>query len=181
MYRADQRLDEILDALDTNLPAVRYRIRRFPEGTGFLLLISPDATRSTLFAQDGRWFCLTETSAGAAFGRDVGRVGDPPDRIVGRVARPARPRRPASGPVRVARAFGVGLSAGLGAGVLAALVMAIAVLGNGYGYGSDTVQGAINVLAAVIGVGVGIWLALRSWRSGRGLAGRGAHEHAQDS
>ncbi|MBB5083605.1 hypothetical protein [Nonomuraea endophytica] len=164
---ADPRLEALLDALDADLPFVRYRIRRFPQGPRCAVLSVHESTRILVFVQDRQWVCVTETTAGRVSRQTLGTVEEAPKIIVSRipllhVGRPAQGRA-----VRLARALGLGFAAAIGAGVLAAALMAILVLGNGYGYGSDAVRTSINILALVIGAAVGAWVARRSWRAGR--------------
>ncbi|MEU4547559.1 hypothetical protein [Nonomuraea dietziae] len=172
MGQSDRRLNEFLDALDARLPYVRYQVRRFPEGEDFLQLNVPGTARATVFIQDGEWICLSETASDVTLQRALGSVDEQPQTVVDRLSFPARASKPRSRRARVLRAVGLGLAAALGAAVLAAVVLAVLVLGNGYGYGSDTVRSTINALAAVCGAAVGVWVVRRSWRaSGAGQAG----------
>ncbi|MBE1561910.1 hypothetical protein [Nonomuraea africana] len=167
MDQSEKRLSEFLDALDVQLPFVRYQVRRFPEGEEFLRLSVPGAARSTVFIQDGEWICLSETASDVTLQRALGSVEEQPEAVVGRLSFPVRVPPPLPRGIRLVRAVGFGLAAAVGTAVLAAVVLTVLVFGNGYGYGSDAVHWTINTLAIVCGAVVGGWVGRRSWRARR--------------
>ncbi|MFI6292797.1 hypothetical protein ACIBEJ_14500 [Nonomuraea sp. NPDC050790] len=166
MQQPDQRMTALLDALDTWLPFVRYRLRRLPDGRPCAALRVHGTTRMLVYAHGRQWICMTESTSGTPVRQTLGTVDEPPRAIVGRITIP-RGKPAATGGRRVARMAGIALAAAAGASVLAAVVMAILVLGNGYGYGSAVVRWTIYILALVIGVSVGAWAARRYWIAGR--------------
>ncbi|GAA2904915.1 hypothetical protein GCM10010517_71020 [Streptosporangium fragile] len=158
-----KQLTAVLDALDERLPGVRYRVRRFPDGAPYLRLTDLGTRHAALFLQDRQWVYLGEDRTGTAFEDVVGRFDDPPERVVGRLA--ARRHVPVPRPrsARLAWALGIGLVSAVGAGFFAAVIMAVLIPGDSYDYDLG-LEKVIDALAVVAGLGVGWWLALRSWR-----------------
>lgn len=154
-------------ALDVHAPTARHGVRTFPEGTPFLWLTVPGAGGATVFLEERHWICLSEPDRGGVTVQLVaGGVDDDPALVVGRLLTVMTPvPRPPGGLARALRVSLLGLAGGMGVGLLAALLMAILVAGNGYT--SDTTIGAVYVLAALIGVGTGLWVSLRWWRMDR--------------
>ncbi|OUC98403.1 hypothetical protein [Streptosporangium minutum] len=153
-------------ALDANAPVVRHGLREFPEGAPFLWLGFPGAGEAAVFAHDRQWICLSEPVPGGVTTQLVaGRLDEDPALVAERlmsVMAPVRGR--AGGLSRVLRACGIGLAGGLGVGMLGLVIMAILVAGNGYL--SDTSTAAVYLLAALLGVGAGLWLGVHWWRLG---------------
>ncbi|MGC5014506.1 hypothetical protein ACLQ2R_27390 [Streptosporangium sp. DT93] len=151
-------------ALDLHAPMARHGVRAFPEGTPFVWLTVPGLGGATVFLDGRRWICLGEPERGGATVQLVaGTVDDDPEIVVGRLLGVlVPPPRRLGGLSLAARAGGLGLLAGTGAALLAALLMAILVAGNGYT--SETSVGVVYSIAALIGVTCGSWVALRRWR-----------------
>jgi hypothetical protein len=143
-------------ALDLRAPVVRYR----------LWLSFPGAGGATIFLDRRQWIYLSEPRRGeVAVQLAAGQVDDDPALVVERlmpVMTPVRRRR--STLVRVLVASGIGLATCAGVGLLSAVLMAILVAGNGYL--SDKTTVVVYALAALLGVGAGLWLAWRWWRLG---------------
>ncbi|MFF3438683.1 hypothetical protein [Streptosporangium sp. NPDC002721] len=154
-------------ALDVHAPKAGHGVRTFPDGTPFLWLTVPGAGGATVFLEERHWICLSEPARGGVTVQLVaGGVDDDPALVVSRIMTVMTPvPRRAGGLVRVLRTVLLGLAGGAGVGLLSALLMAILVAGNGYT--SDTTIGVVYVLAALIGVGTGLWVSLRRWRAGR--------------
>ncbi|MCG5218692.1 hypothetical protein [Streptosporangium sp. KLBMP 9127] len=159
------QLTGILDALDARLPSVRFRVRRFPDGVPYLRLTDLEVRRAALFVQDGQWIYLGEDRSGTAFEKVVGQVGDPPEDVVGQLVERRGVPRPRALPVRLAWALAVGVASAAGAWILLAVILALLVPGDGYIEGSQALPKLLNAVAAVAGLGIGWWLALRSWLS----------------
>ncbi|MDP9867708.1 MULTISPECIES: hypothetical protein [Streptosporangium] len=153
-------------ALDAGAPVVRHVLRRFPEGTPFLWLSFPGSGDAAVFVDGSRWIYLSEPEQGGVATQLVaGRLDEDPALVAERLVSVMAPIHDhAGGPVRVLKACGVGLAAGAGAGLLSTLIMAVLVGGNGYL--SDTSTTAVYVLAALLAVVTGLWLAVRWWRLG---------------
>ncbi|MBB2915370.1 hypothetical protein FHS43_006690 [Streptosporangium becharense] len=160
-----EQLTAVLDALDERLPGVRYRMRRFPDGVPYLRLTDLGTRRAALFLRDGRWVYLGEDRTGTAFEDVVGRFGDPPERVVGGLAARRHVPAPRPRPVRLARALGIGLVSAAGAWIFAAVIIAVLIPGDSYDSYDSGLESLLDALTVVAGLGVGWWLALRSWLS----------------
>ncbi|MEU0519227.1 hypothetical protein [Streptosporangium sp. NPDC006007] len=151
-------------ALDANAPVVRHGLRRFPEGTPFLWLSSPESGDATVFLDHRQWIYLNEPEPGRPAGQfAAGRVEDDPEVVVERLMSVMVPDRRRSG--RLSRALkcgGPGLAAGAGMGFLSAMIMAVLVGGNGYV--SDASTAGVYVLATLVGVATALWVGIRRWR-----------------
>ncbi|GAA3040830.1 hypothetical protein [Streptosporangium longisporum] len=173
-------------AIDLHAPMARHGVRAFPEGSPFIWLTVPGMGGATVFLDGRRWICLSEPERGGTTVQLVaGTVDDDPELVVGRLMGVLTPAPRSLSALSLAlRAGWLGLVSGVGAALLAALLMAILVAGNGYT--SDTSVGVVHVIAVLIGVVCGAWVALRRWRLDRNRRDRGprgqdrSDDHAEE-
>ncbi|MFI6512567.1 hypothetical protein ACIBCT_33595 [Streptosporangium sp. NPDC050855] len=173
-------------AIDLHAPMARHGVRAFPEGSPFIWLTVPGMGGATVFLDGRRWICLSEPERGGTTVQLVaGTVDDDPEVVVGRLMGVLTPAPRSLSALSLAlRAGWLGLVGGVGAALLAALLMAILVAGNGYT--SDTSVGVVHAIAVLIGVTCGAWVALRRWRLERNRRDRGprgqdrSDDHAEE-
>ncbi|GAA2874787.1 hypothetical protein GCM10010517_35540 [Streptosporangium fragile] len=153
-------------ALDLHAPMVRHSLKAFPEGEPFLRLRVPGAGGATVFVHARQWICLSEPEPGGVAGQlTAGQVDDDPALVVGRLMSVMAPVRGRRGVLpRVLKAAAVGGLAAAGVGLLCAVIMAVLVVGNGHL--DDTTTAVVYTLAVLLGLGSGLWVALRVWRLG---------------
>ncbi|WP_084963873.1 hypothetical protein [Thermoactinospora rubra] len=165
MSLKDRQLAEILDALRERLPYARCRIRRFPEGGRFIRFTPPEGDTTLLFVEEDRWVCLKQGPSGLTSYGVVGRIGEPPRTVAGRLWSSAEV--PSGRPKwrRLLRALAYGLVTAICVALLTAMLLAVLARSARYVPGADTYRLVLYAVSVVTGLAAGGWAARLTWRA----------------